>query len=499
MTTETQKIVTERISSRRMSKKLSRTLAVSLTLGLALSQAPAFAASFDWDSSIVWADLEIYPYSSGYIEDLDIIISGSAVSTDVFDDGGRFRTSQTSTYDQSSNVSFTCETPGEQTVDGTTSLLLECDGGSSRYSGLDYEVDLGIYFWDRGEKFRYVWTLTNKTSTDITISAQISNDYGSSSDNSHYAFGNSSEVSAIPFGDEGDDTYQILTADARWTTHYEEDDAPIGFAWGSDSSAVTPETSHYAGDEIEVDLNGITVPANDFVQIAAFYSWPVQTLIDANYTNDPTQPLSHANEAYMSISSMQANPTDAMFNLVDPSRIVNWEFVVESAPVPYAGPVIMSYSDRSPVLGQDVVIDGKRLGSISSISIDGIEASFSHNDTTGALTLTVPARLQPGLKNLVILSSNGRLTAQDAFTVTSAPAVADTKVNAGSFKGYVALYAKGHKGSKMSAIVAGKWIVVASLATDFERVVRYTGAGYDIVTSIYIDGEMIDTFNVTTK
>ena len=70
----------------------------------------------------------------------------------------------------------------------------------------------------------------------------------------------------------------------------------------------------------------------------------------------------------------------------------------------------------------------------------------------------------------------------------AAVAASATKVNVGSFKGYVALYAKGYQGKKMSAIVAGKWIVVASLATDFERVVRYTGAGYDIVTTIYIDG-----------
>ena len=87
------------------------------------------------------------------------------------------------------------------------------------------------------------------------------------------------------------------------------------------------------------------------------------------------------------------------------------------------------------------------------------------------------------------------------FATTAADVVvsSDTKVNVGSFKGYVALYAKGYKGMKMSAIVAGKWIVVASLATDFERVVRYTGAGYDIVTTIYIDGVMIETFNTTTK
>jgi hypothetical protein len=81
-----------------------------------------------------------------------------------------------------------------------------------------------------------------------------------------------------------------------------------------------------------------------------------------------------------------------------------------------------------------------------------------------------------------------------------APVVAsDTKVNVGSFKGYVALYAKGYKGSKMSAIVAGKWIVVPTLASDFERVVRFTGAGYDITTTIYIDGVAVETFQTLTK
>ena len=80
-----------------------------------------------------------------------------------------------------------------------------------------------------------------------------------------------------------------------------------------------------------------------------------------------------------------------------------------------------------------------------------------------------------------------------------AVAASEQKVNVGSFKGYVALYAKGYAGKKMSAIVAGKWIVVASLASDFERVVRYTGAGYDIVTTIYIDGVSVQSFNVTTK
>jgi hypothetical protein len=99
--------------------------------------------------------------------------------------------------------------------------------------------------------------------------------------------------------------------------------------------------------------------------------------------------------------------------------------------------------------------------------------------------------------------ADGAATAEDAVVATASITVgavaSATKVNAGSFKGYVALYAKGYEGQKMSAIVAGKWLVVSSLATDFERVVRYTGAGYDIVVTIYIDGVMMSTFNVTTK
>jgi hypothetical protein len=91
--------------------------------------------------------------------------------------------------------------------------------------------------------------------------------------------------------------------------------------------------------------------------------------------------------------------------------------------------------------------------------------------------------------------------AAERDVVTTAPAAsADTKVNVGTFKGYVALYAKGYKGQKMSAIVAGKWIVVESLASDFERVVRFTGAGYTITTKIYIDGVQIGSeFTTVTK
>ena len=97
--------------------------------------------------------------------------------------------------------------------------------------------------------------------------------------------------------------------------------------------------------------------------------------------------------------------------------------------------------------------------------------------------------------------STKNITVVQAVAVgkAAATAAADQKVNVGSFKGYVALYAKGYAGQKMTAIVAGKWIKVDALASNFERVVRYTGAGYTITTKIYIDGVLKGTFSTVTK
>ena len=88
-------------------------------------------------------------------------------------------------------------------------------------------------------------------------------------------------------------------------------------------------------------------------------------------------------------------------------------------------------------------------------------------------------------------------TGTASFTIGSAPA--DTKVNAGSFKGYVAIYAKGHEGKRLSAKVGKDWVVVPALASNFVRVVEYTGAGYTISVRIYIDRVLVDTIVVTTK
>lgn len=98
-----------------------------------------------------------------------------------------------------------------------------------------------------------------------------------------------------------------------------------------------------------------------------------------------------------------------------------------------------------------------------------------------------------------VTAAADKLTSVQSITVGTAAASADTKVNAGSFKGYVAIYAKGYEGKRLSAKVGNDWVVVASLASNFERVVEYTGAGYTIAVRIYIDRVLVDTITVTTK
>ena len=83
----------------------------------------------------------------------------------------------------------------------------------------------------------------------------------------------------------------------------------------------------------------------------------------------------------------------------------------------------------------------------------------------------------------------------------AAPAAAQ-KVNAGSFKGYVAVYAKGYEGSRLSAKVGKDWVIVPSIpaaTNDLYRYVEFTGAGVDVAVRIYIDRVLVDTINLTTK
>ena len=79
----------------------------------------------------------------------------------------------------------------------------------------------------------------------------------------------------------------------------------------------------------------------------------------------------------------------------------------------------------------------------------------------------------------------------------------DQKITVGTFNGFIAIFTRGYEGQKLSAKVAGKWLVQDPIENyknfDYSRVTRNTGAGYEITVELYIDGEFVRTETVTTR
>ena len=96
--------------------------------------------------------------------------------------------------------------------------------------------------------------------------------------------------------------------------------------------------------------------------------------------------------------------------------------------------------------------------------------------------------------------------AEDAVSVVltvivgSAPAavVPDQKLTVGTFKGYVAIFTLNYTGQKLSAKIAGKWLVEPSL-NRYQMIKRNTGAGYTAKVDLYIDGAFVRSETIVTK
>ena len=100
---------------------------------------------------------------------------------------------------------------------------------------------------------------------------------------------------------------------------------------------------------------------------------------------------------------------------------------------------------------------------------------------------------------VTITSFKAGLAARTATITATAAQGIEKRLTVGTFKGYVAIYQKGYQGQTMTAKVAGKWMKVDSIASDFERTVRYTGAGYRIFIHLYIDGALVKIIQTITE
>lgn len=108
----------------------------------------------------------------------------------------------------------------------------------------------------------------------------------------------------------------------------------------------------------------------------------------------------------------------------------------------YSGPEVLEFSSRSLYPGDQLILDGRKLDEITSITSRGFTLSFTVL-TGGRLSLTIPANFPLGQSDFLIASSYGPLTHLAAITVGEKPKgkevniFSSTKNVRGSFVGLV--------------------------------------------------------------
>ena len=167
----------------------------------------------------------------------------------------------------------------------------------------------------------------------------------------------------------------------------------------------------------------------------------------------------------------------------------------------YNGPLVTS------VVAPQLLTSG-----LQRLSLRGLRMNYVYAATLGGSPLTIVGSsrgelsletrgLPVGTHELKLFSPFGTYLYSQLITVVEGTSVtvSDKKVNAGSFKGFVALYAKGYEGQRFSAKVGDDWVIVESLASNYERIIEYTGAGVDCTVRLFIDKALVETVYLTTK
>ena len=120
-------------------------------------------------------------------------------------------------------------------------------------------------------------------------------------------------------------------------------------------------------------------------------------------------------------------------------------------------------------------------------------------DGSFASSLILPRSLLPGQHTLQI----GSLNSDGKLVTLSIPITIKGSVTVGTFRGFVAIFTKDLHGQELSAKVAGKWIrqnPVRNFKTNsYSRLVRFTGAGYDIVIDVYINKKFYKRYTTRTR
>jgi ELWxxDGT repeat protein len=291
----------------------------------------------------------------------------------------------------------------------------------------------------------------------------------------------------------------------RDTLYFSADDGTHGYElWSYDGTNlasmvqdIRPGSSGSQISQLTVFENRLYFSANDGTNGAELwvYDGTGATGFDLNSSGSSIEDMMGPNPYLRSTPLglfFQATDGTTGFEIwrIAPATVV----AAPAAAAPYTGPIPTNYSDRTLGVGDQVTVRGVRLNLVTSCTIDGVTAVMS-NQSADSFTITIPNGITSGLKDLVMTGPAGKLTAQGALTIQqSSPAIINeasvsSKVNAGSSNGYVAVYAKGHKGKTLSWKIAGKWFKT-TITSDFQVLQRKTEAvGLDVEVHLYINGE----------
>mgnify|MGYP000724556334 FL=1 len=190
-----------------------------------------------------------------------------------------------------------------------------------------------------------------------------------------------------------------------------------------------------------------------------------------------------------------------------PEVIRDTVVIEREVPALYSGPLLTNVSKQvlSRCQNTSITLTGQDLDKLEKLYLGETEIEFEVQENQLIFT---PTCVDAGEYSLKLESSGGTLDYKNMIQLVEVPTeensfvgglTQEKLVNAGSFKGYVAVYAKGYQGKRLSAKIGNDWVVVPSLSSNFERVTDFTGAGYDINVRIFIDGVLTREVPITTK
>jgi hypothetical protein len=243
--------------------------------------------------------------------------------------------------------------------------------------------------------------------------------------------------------------------------------------------------------------NSITVYAN----AAGVYSAAVSSHLAGKQTITVTSGAASATVTV--VFAAAAGNTGAVLTISAPDYVLPGSTLSASALlVDKNGNVVDTSGAGAQTFSFSAVSPGFQVGTNpADTDEDGMAklAYFLGNNDSGTITLTAVYDIDG---NPATVLATDRFVVTKTIIIGTAPAV--QKVNAGSFKGYVAVYARGYEGMRLSAKIGKDWIIVDAIVNNQEngtlfRMTDFTGAGVDIAVRIYIDRVLIDTINLTTK